>query len=453
MANLSRKGDVFVIRFRYQQKEYKKSLKIRDPKEAEAARNLVEVILHRLHTGQIQVPERVDTGDFIVALGNLKQPLALTARPSRIAAGIETYLAAMKTSLAPSTHALFTLHLNHWRKPLGGADRRPMAAVTHAELDAYIRGRATATSEATADKERRTLLHFFHWAVAQKNLTVNPAAEIPVLKGERDRPPFRTLAEVQAILDRGGLTPAEELDLWECIFLGPAEIAGLLTLVRKQARQEVSYLLHALPAFTGMRRGEVMRLTWTDVDLAGRLVRARSRKQSRKIRETIRAIDLHPDLWTILTDWKNRHPKGQFVVADPANGGPLNNGRANRLFWNPLKGTDWCLDAKKNWFKIGFHTYRHSFVSNLAAAGVDQRVIDEWVGHATDSMRRRYRHLFPSHRRSAIEALRFETAEIGGPSGTTASHRPLLRPRPTSSRSRRPTTASPHSLRTARHPS
>jgi hypothetical protein len=125
MANLSRKGDVFVIRFRYQQKEYKKSLKIRDLKEAEAAHKLVEVFLHRLHTGQIQVPEGVDTGDFIVALGNLTQPLALTVRPSRIAVGIEAYLAAMKTSLAPSTHALFTVHLNHWRKHLGGAGRRP----------------------------------------------------------------------------------------------------------------------------------------------------------------------------------------------------------------------------------------------------------------------------------------------------------------------------------------
>ncbi len=68
-------------------------------------------------------------------------------------------------------------------------------------------------------------------------------------------------------------------------------------------------------------------------------------------------------------------------------------------------GTPWCLDNKKDWFRIGFHSYRHSFASNLAAAGVDQRVIDEFMGHTTEAMRKRYRHLFPKDRRSAIESF------------------------------------------------
>ncbi|HUR54458.1 MAG TPA: tyrosine-type recombinase/integrase [Gemmataceae bacterium] len=50
----------------------------------------------------------------------------------------------------------------------------------------------------------------------------------------------------------------------------------------------------------------------------------------------------------------------------------------------------------------GFHALRHSFASNRAAAGVDQRVIDELMGHTTVEMQRRYRHLFPDQRRAAI---------------------------------------------------
>ena len=115
----------------------------------------------------------------------------------------------------------------------------------------------------------------------------------------------------------------------------------------------------------------------------------------------------------ILTDRKRKRPAGQLVVPDPATGGPLVSGRANRLFWQPLRGTDWCLDPQKNWYVVTFHVYRHSFVSNLAAAGVDQRVIDEWAGHSTDSMRKRYRHLFPASRRAAIESLRFDPADAG----------------------------------------
>jgi len=93
------------------------------------------------------------------------------------------------------------------------------------------------------------------------------------------------------------------------------------------------------------------------------------------------------------------------VLSDGDDVGPLAPAEANRLFRQPLRGTKWCLSSRRNRFKLGFHTYRHSFASNLAAAGVDQRVIDEFMGHTTEAMRKRYRHLFPRDRRSAIESF------------------------------------------------
>jgi integrase len=53
----------------------------------------------------------------------------------------------------------------------------------------------------------------------------------------------------------------------------------------------------------------------------------------------------------------------------------------------------------------GWHVLRHSFVSNAAAAGIDQRLIDSWVGHQTEEMRRRYRHLIPSVEQEAISRM------------------------------------------------
>ena len=93
------------------------------------------------------------------------------------------------------------------------------------------------------------------------------------------------------------------------------------------------------------------------------------------------------------------------MICDRSTLQPLDNNRANRRFWQPLRGTPWCLNSRRNLFKLGFHTYRHSFASNLAAGGVDQRIIDEWMGHQTEAMRKRYRHLFPSNRRQAIESF------------------------------------------------
>ena len=48
---------------------------------------------------------------------------------------------------------------------------------------------------------------------------------------------------------------------------------------------------------------------------------------------------------------------------------------------------------------------RRSFITNCAVKGVDQRIIDGFVGHTTEDMRRRYTHLFPSSKKAAIETV------------------------------------------------
>ena len=53
----------------------------------------------------------------------------------------------------------------------------------------------------------------------------------------------------------------------------------------------------------------------------------------------------------------------------------------------------------------GWHVFRHSFISALASRGVDQRVIDDLVGHSTEEQRRRYRHLYPDLKQQAIQVV------------------------------------------------
>ena len=58
-------------------------------------------------------------------------------------------------------------------------------------------------------------------------------------------------------------------------------------------------------------------------------------------------------------------------------------------------------------------TQEHRLVYRVAGKrGVDQRIIDEWMGHQTEAMRKRYRHLFPKDRRAAIAC--FSLAPPGG---------------------------------------
>lgn len=421
MANLCKKGDIFVVRFRYAGKEYKRSLKTRSEHDAVIARKLVELTIHRLLTGQLTLQEGVEAGDFIVSGGTLRPPEIIEPPPvfPTTRELIERYLNAKTHVISDNYLASQKIHLNHLTKFLGTTVDGPCHQVTQRLLEKYLTGRLAIRDAQTVSRERVTLLQFYKWVSTRQDVPSfpSPIMSLPTFKTSKDRDRFRTASEIEEVIKRGGLTDEEAANAWDCLYLSPEEIADLLATVRVNARARSSLMLHAIPAYTGMRRGEVMQLPWADVDLDRGYIIARSRKQSRTNRETTRQIDLHPELKQLLIQGRHECRRGQLVIGDAETLRQLNPDEANRLFWQPMRKTAWCLNSSRNWFKIGFHTYRHSFASNLACRGVDQRIIDKWMGHQTEEMRKRYQHLFPRHTRSAIECFSL-VAKSGEPCPT-----------------------------------
>lgn len=74
---------------------------------------------------------------------------------------------------------------------------------------------------------------------------------------------------------------------------------------------------------------------------------------------------------------------------------PISKREASRAFRQGVRGGKW--DKLRGW-----HVFRHSFASNCAAKCIDQRLIDAWMGHQTEEMRKRYRHLIPNQEQAAI---------------------------------------------------
>ncbi len=347
MANLGQKNGVFHVRFRFQGKEYKKSLKTRNREDAEAAVHGVEQTIHLITIGKQTIPSLVDPGDFILSGGCVSELQRHRRNTPTVEQVVEEYLQNQTHKIAETYRSSQRTHLGHLKRFIGSKAQRGIEKISRQDLDRFLQHRLEMRDASTVCRERNTLLRFFRWVISQEYISESPAVQLDPIPCGTDLPPFRTVEEIEKILKRGGMNPQEQKDVWECLYLSPPEIAELLELVRQNAQKRISYFLHAIPTYTGMRRGEVLRLTWVDLDLEERTVTARSRKQSRRQKETRRRIDLHEELWQELQKWKEEQATGQFVVCDPQTLKPLTVDQANRAFWQALRRTAWCLNSKK----------------------------------------------------------------------------------------------------------
>jgi integrase len=425
MASLGIKNGVYHARFRFGEKNYKKSLKTHNKADAEMALHDVERALIGLEQRILAVPPGMDPAEFILMGGRSPQPpspphaVAVQVPVSSPASPlvqlptvrelIDGYLTS-QVQKASTTLATERVHLGNLARWLGPRTSLPCDQITADVLNQYLVARSEDCEDPTVEKERCTIILLFRYAVSKKGLPVSPALELPKFQSEVDRSRFKTIAEIKRLIDRGGLDDEEVLDAWECLYLTPEEIAGVLDTVRKNAAEDFAPLLHYIPAYAGLRRGEVLRLKWGDIDFDADEITAWSQKQSRSKKHTKRSIQLHDELKEILLDWQTQRPKGQYVVCEKGASRPLTLAEADSAFRQPLSDTCWCLDRKRRRYAIKFHTYRHSFASNHAARGVPQSILDEWMGHQTEAMRKRYRHLFPKDRKKAIGSFSLASA-------------------------------------------
>jgi integrase len=267
--------------------------------------------------------------------------------------------------------------------------------------------REKPTGPVTVRKEVATFRLIWNWAVTQGHVT-GPAPT----KGLRypkieEKPPFMTRGQIEKIIKRGGLTEKQQGSLWECLILESKDVQEVLDHVKEAAQHPFIYPMFVFAAHTGARRSEIVRSQVDDFDFQSRTVQIREKKRDHDKSLTYRRVRMSDLLVKVMQQWFSQHPGGQYAICEPVKimrgktrevGVPLTRSEAHDHFKRTL--------ADSKWAKLrGFHVFRHSFASNLAAAGVDQRIIDKWMGHQTEEMRKRYQHLFPDQQRQAIDSV------------------------------------------------
>lgn len=158
------------------------------------------------------------------------------------------------------------------------------------------------------------------------------------------------------------------------------------------------HVAFCLAAYTGARRSEILRSRVDDLDLEAGTITIREKKRDRSREMTFRTVPLAPALGELLRGWLDEdHPGGPYTICG-RDGRPLSRQMLAKAFRAAVEDTPWQVMQ-------GYHVFRHSFASNCALKGIDQRIIDAWMGHQTEAMRHRYRHLFPEQQQEAIRSV------------------------------------------------
>jgi integrase len=143
---------------------------------------------------------------------------------------------------------------------------------------------------------------------------------------------------------------------------------------------------------TGMRKGEIARLMWEDVDLKDRYLIVKESKNGES-----RTIPLHSRLISTLLELKDKS-ENPYVFTTPEGNAYISDSAWKRAFYTALK--------KSGIGKCRFHDLRHSFCSNLIVGEKEDFVtVMELTGHKDMRMLKRYSHTRESAKRSAIDKL------------------------------------------------
>jgi integrase len=142
---------------------------------------------------------------------------------------------------------------------------------------------------------------------------------------------------------------------------------------------------------SGMRRGEIAQLRWSQIDLKARVVKLTSidtkTDEKRLVPPTDRVIEMLCDT--------PRHVSGYVFVTH--NGRPYHPTAFSHAFKKAC--------ARAHLANVVLHDLRHSFCTNMRRAGVDTLTTMAISGHKSLAVFKRYNTIAPQDLRKAIQQL------------------------------------------------
>ena len=227
---------------------------------------------------------------------------------------------------------------------------------------------AEGLSASTIDTTLNPLRAIYRRAIARGELAVNPTRglELPANRGRRDR--FASPDEAQRLLDA---LPDGDRPIW------------------------------ATALYAGLRRGELMAVDWSHIDLGTGLIHVE------------RSWDMQEGLIELKSHAGRRKVPIAVVLRDHLDEYRLRTGGEGFVFGGsrPFQPRRLSEHADEAWAEAGLeritlHECRHTFASLMIAAGVNAKALSTYMGHANISITLdRYGHLMPGNEAEAAGLL------------------------------------------------
>lgn len=276
---------------------------------------------------------------------------------------LHDWLESRKNQIAPNTYRGYKKNIEHITKIIGNKNLQKLTPV---HIRKAYEELLTELSSTSVLYIHRTLNKALKDAVRDQLISRNPCEFVEAPKKD---PTF------------------------EACFLHPDEIPELLNAFKNHDL----YLAVALGVLRGLRRNEILALTWQDIDLRANIIHVRhninwngdsyslDRPKSKK---SIRTVPISNKLKELFKEQKrrqieykqkfwNKYYKSDFVITY----------KDGTLIKPATFSKTFARELKNNGLRhVRFHDLRHTAASLMLIEGVQLKVVSEILGHSTVSI-------------------------------------------------------------------
>jgi len=236
-----------------------------------------------------------------------------------------------------------------------------LTAVTPRHVEAFKAHRLKLVKPVSVNQELRAMKAAFNTAIRWKLIYENPVVEV-----------------------RQATIPQEPK-----AFFTPQDFQKLILTIEEDWLRAIVLLAAA----TGMRRGEVLNLSWSDVDLEKRYLIVRTTPTYKTKSGRMRTIPLNDIALSVL---RSKTPTHELVFT--LNGHPMMGNWVQHLFKRYVRKAG--LDDR-----LHFHSLRHTTASWLVQSGSTLYEVQQLLGHSSSKVTEVYSHLQPGHLQSTVARL------------------------------------------------